>query len=693
MDAETVRLTIEARVDEANRKIVQHGDVVEGTMSKVETSATRAEQSIRRSATLVVDNTGRIANAQRNLGRQIADVGASLSSGSSPFMVLAQQAPQVADALTDMGGRASKVAAFFTGPWGAALLAAGSIVGVLAGKALEAGVSVDSLREKLEANAEKARMAETAQKQFESSLYGAAKASAELNQRLAIQNKTQLQVAQSALAAAEATRQSNLQNLRKEASEAATQLTKLENIRAGQRRGNAFSTPESEAADQAAAAVYAERLAAAKARQAVAQKGLSDAEKAVVQARVPLLDIKAAAASDANAAAALRHEEALGKLRDQFTKTGNEAAYLAGRERIDKQLSEEQTAIKDKEKTARQGAAAARREEAKAARELAAAQKELQQTLEQITGRYDPAKKAAADFNETLKQIDDLRLAGLISATDALTYKLAAAAQQAKTIADIASRTLDQQLGYTIGGNDDPVKKGGFDMDTVIANADRRRDAEMDANDRIAADLRDKQESQIRTVANLYEDMFRGGTKAIWSDFKSIGLRVIAETLARFTIGQLSGNGGSLGSALKSITGSISGGSGGGFFDPFRSVGGGIGGGLDGARASGGPVSAGKTYLVGEKGPELFTAPSSGSIVPNSALAASAMANTRAVAPVGAPQSGTIRVQIMMDNDVFTARVQEASAPVAVEVVRQSAPSIMQGAANQAINTMSRPRI
>ncbi len=39
-----------------------------------------------------------------------------------------------------------------------------------------------------------------------------------------------------------------------------------------------------------------------------------------------------------------------------------------------------------------------------------------------------------------------------------------------------------------------------------------------------------------------------------------------------------------------------------------------------GKRASGGPVSAGKTYLVGEKGPELFRAPSSGEIVPNDKL-------------------------------------------------------------------------
>lgn len=41
---------------------------------------------------------------------------------------------------------------------------------------------------------------------------------------------------------------------------------------------------------------------------------------------------------------------------------------------------------------------------------------------------------------------------------------------------------------------------------------------------------------------------------------------------------------------------------------------------LSGKRADGGPVSGGSTYLVGERGPELFTPATSGSIVPNNKL-------------------------------------------------------------------------
>jgi phage-related minor tail protein len=41
------------------------------------------------------------------------------------------------------------------------------------------------------------------------------------------------------------------------------------------------------------------------------------------------------------------------------------------------------------------------------------------------------------------------------------------------------------------------------------------------------------------------------------------------------------------------------------------------------ARATGGPVDAGTTYLVGEKGPELFNPGTSGTIIPNHAITSS----------------------------------------------------------------------
>jgi len=48
------------------------------------------------------------------------------------------------------------------------------------------------------------------------------------------------------------------------------------------------------------------------------------------------------------------------------------------------------------------------------------------------------------------------------------------------------------------------------------------------------------------------------------------------------------------------------------------------------AREKGGPVTGGTTYLVGEKGPELFTARTSGQIIPNNKLGGGASAGRMA---------------------------------------------------------------
>lgn len=50
--------------------------------------------------------------------------------------------------------------------------------------------------------------------------------------------------------------------------------------------------------------------------------------------------------------------------------------------------------------------------------------------------------------------------------------------------------------------------------------------------------------------------------------------------------------------------------------------------GVSGARAEGGPVGAGQTYLVGERGPELFVPSASGQIVPNSSLSTTNQTNS-----------------------------------------------------------------
>jgi hypothetical protein len=85
---------------------------------------------------------------------------------------------------------------------------------------------------------------------------------------------------------------------------------------------------------------------------------------------------------------------------------------------------------------------------------------------------------------------------------------------------------------------------------------------------------------------------------------------------------------------LAGIFGSIGGILGGG---GTKGLGGLFGGLFGGGRATGGPVLSGHSYIVGEKGPELFSPSGSGSILPADATAEMFQGTRAALAPMGAP--------------------------------------------------------
>ncbi len=74
-----------------------------------------------------------------------------------------------------------------------------------------------------------------------------------------------------------------------------------------------------------------------------------------------------------------------------------------------------------------------------------------------------------------------------------------------------------------------------------------------------------------------------------------------------------------------------------------------------GARADGGPVSAGSSYLVGERGPELFTPSTSGAIVPNHAMGAVNVNTTIHAAPGTNP--ATLKAYIDQRDAMLEARI------------------------------------
>ena len=102
-------------------------------------------------------------------------------------------------------------------------------------------------------------------------------------------------------------------------------------------------------------------------------------------------------------------------------------------------------------------------------------------------------------------------------------------------------------------------------------------------------------------------------------------------------------------------------------------IGGALGKLFGGARATGGPVSGNRAYLVGERGPELFMPNGAGNIVPNNRLGGGGVA--------------TVRLELSGDLD---ARIQQVSGGVAVEVVRASAPQMIDASANETTRRLTR---
>jgi hypothetical protein len=67
---------------------------------------------------------------------------------------------------------------------------------------------------------------------------------------------------------------------------------------------------------------------------------------------------------------------------------------------------------------------------------------------------------------------------------------------------------------------------------------------------------------------------------------------------------------------------------------------------IAGARAEGGSVASGKSYLVGEKGAEIFTPSSSGSIIPNSQISNTSVNNTSGSKSSIASIIGTVNIVV-----------------------------------------------
>lgn len=497
---------------------------IRADMADLDTKMTRAA-AVTTSATRTIEQQTRLtANATRNLGRQVADVGAQLAGGQSPFLILAQQAPQVADALADTGGKAARVAAFFAGPWGAAILAAASVVGVLVGKMYEAGSAADKTKPQIDrlTNAY-TTLAANLGKLDTAGLDALARSGIKLatDRRDLAKATDDLAAAQARLAGSQrvdSTGRGSAPYIRDVAEAKARVAALKQEIETGQ-NFVALGQQRFKRA-QGIAAAEARSTGGSGAGRLNAEARLGAADTGLEKARAQLALTKAQAAEDLKA----------GRI--------SESSYRARVQAAEEAVQQQQRLAASSKKTAS--------DEKKEQQELIA-------TLERVAGKYDPVRSAAIEAGKAMADIDKLAEAGIITAADAAAYKIRLAAQQARDVFDAAWKVQEQRW-LDVG-----ISREDMDGSGIRKKIDADLEQQQAKKDELAERGFNKQEAQIRSLATLYEDAFRGGSDAVWADFKQLGFRVLAEMLARWSIMKLSGGGGdsSIGGLFTAATQSV----------------------------------------------------------------------------------------------------------------------------------------
>jgi hypothetical protein len=208
---------------------------------------------------------------------------------------------------------------------------------------------------------------------------------------------------------------------------------------------------------------------------------------------------------------------------------------------------------------------------------------------------------SAEEYKKRMDDILDSLLPGIEVTAKQLVPKIKAPFDEIESIGDKAAKSLQGAFA-------------NFLFNPFHGGAKRMAADFLEAMRKMAADA---------AAADLFKKLFGEGDKK--SGGSGLGYLLGGGDLSPAT-GDHGWLGNLLGTAEKGAGSWLSGllGGGGG-----QAAGAGIGGGLSegidvsgfaGAMAGGGEVSAGSTYLVGEDGPELFTASSHGNITPNSQL-------------------------------------------------------------------------
>lgn len=201
----------------------------------------------------------------------------------------------------------------------------------------------------------------------------------------------------------------------------------------------------------------------------------------------------------------------------------------------------------------------------------------IEDELKALQARRSAAKGAIAD---------EEKLQGLVGNT--------LVNQEAKAREDIAY--LAQ--AYTDGR----IKSEEEYVQAVLLRLSQVKDSTKEATDEMTLFWQEAAKGMQNSMSSFFFDLMQGKVTDLGASFKNMLDKMVADALAANLSEALFGSG----------------------FTKTGNLGGWAKQGLDwlfgGGKAAGGPVDAGTTYMVGEKGPEMFTPRTSGSIVPNSQI-------------------------------------------------------------------------
>ena len=250
--------------------------------------------------------------------------------------------------------------------------------------------------------------------------------------------------------------------------------------------------------------------------------------------------------------------------------------------------------------------------------------------------------ESSAALTKEIKDLQARRNAakGMITDSERLNSLMSGtyAEQSKKALEDVAFLWEQFQAGK--------IKSEAEYVEAVQLRLSQLKDNNKVAADEITIFWQEAAKNMQSTMGSFFFDIMQGNITDLGGRFKQMLDRMVADALAANLADAVFGKG-------FGKTGNL-----GGWAAQGMAF---LGSMFGGARAEGGPVTAGKVHLVGERGPEMFVPKVSGMIVPNSALSQTQQAGAQVNVNITAMDSQDVRRALERDNRWLADLVNKSS--------------------------------